>query len=274
MVEIVCLIASREIKTTLTTCSTALIAFLYQNLGGAVIIPIWMLLLHRISGRNAYFQSGRTVPLPYARLILPSTLIIFLIPTIAIFIPGLSLDRLQNNLAFWQLTPVFVNIPLWFASPSVSSAPATGKAKTADLPHLKVLYYTLFFISLASHWFTIFWVVASENPGVTLVRVFRPSFAHWLTSMDMGLMWIFQWDWIICAIVHVLPAVVAVFDVQRFVPEVDTDSDRLFKGAYIVAALTVLGGPGAAIAAIWGFREEQLAVIEERADKENAKKGI
>lgn len=259
----------------LTFCSTALFSFVYQNVGVAVVIPIWMFLLHRISARNVYFQSGRTVPLPYARAILPSTLILYLIPTIAIFVPGKSLATLQTILAFWQLTPVFVNIPLWFASTSVSSTQASGKAKTADVMHLKILYNTLFGISVASHWFTIFKIVSSENPSVTLARVFLPSPAHWLTSMDMGLLWIFQCDWIICALVTVIPALVAIYDIQRLVPDIDDDpeGDKLFKGFYMVTALTVLGGPGAAIAGVWGWREEQLVVLEDRADAESAKKG-
>lgn len=210
----------------------------------------------------------------YARLILPSTILIYLIPTLAIFLPGQSPERLQIIVAFWQFTPIFVNIPLWFAAPFVSEPAITtkGKAKTADLPHLKVLYYVLFFISMASHWYAIFGIVASETPGVTLKRVFLPSTATWLTSMDMGLLWIFQWDWLIIAIMCILPSIVAVFDVQRFVPEIDTDSDRLSKGVYIVIALVALGGPGAALAAVWGFREEQLVVIEDRGETGEVKK--
>jgi hypothetical protein len=241
-----------------------------------------MLLLHRLSGRNTYFQSGRTVPLPYARTILPATLLIYLLPTIAVFIPGKSFDTLQTVLAFWQPTPILVNIPLWFTALFTSSSTPTStstekaKTKTADIPHLKILYNTLFAISIISHWITIYKVASSETPGVTLARVFLPSPAHWLTSMDMGLLWIFQWDWIICAALHVVPALVAIYDVQRLVPDIDDDpaGDKIFKGVYITAALTVLGGPGAALAAVWGWREEQLVVIEERAVKGDLKKGI
>jgi hypothetical protein len=258
---------------------TAVFTFLYQNIGGAVIIPIWMLLLHRLSGRNMYFQSGRTVPLPYARTILPATLLIYLLPTIAVFMPGKSLDLLQTALAFWQPTPILVNIPLWFAALFVSSTPASSsssKAKTADTPHLKILYNTLFAASIISHWITIYKVASSETPGVTLARVFLPSPAHWLTSMNMGLMWIFQCDWIVCAILHVVPALVAIYDIQRLVPDIDNDpaGDKVFKGVYVTAALTVLGGPGAALAAVWGWREEQLIVLEERAAEGDMKKGM
>jgi hypothetical protein len=117
-------------------------------------------------------------------------------------------------------------------------------------------------------------IMSSETPGVSLTRVFVPSPAHWLISADEGLLWIFQWDWSLMAMCYVLPAIIAAFDVQRFVPEVDTDSDRLFKAVYIVVALVALGGPGAALAAVWGFREEQMVVIEERAEKRDGKKEI
>ena len=245
---------------------------MYQNVGAAIVLSLWTLLLHRVSGPNAYFQSGRTVPVQYARLILPSTIIIYLLPTLATFYPRFSNDTLQSVLAFWQFAPLLVNIPLWFAAPFVSSAPATGKAKTADLKHLHVLYYALFFFSLASHWYSVFMVMSSETEGVTLSRVFLPHRAHWLTSMDNGLLWIFQWDWIIIATSFVVTAMIGAYDVQRFVPEIDTDSDRLGKIVYIAVALVALGGPGASLAAYWGFREEQLAVIEERVEKRDEKK--
>ncbi|KAH7074674.1 hypothetical protein BKA63DRAFT_319137 [Paraphoma chrysanthemicola] len=255
---------------------TAFFSFLYQNIGGAVIIPIWMLLFHRLSSPNTYFNTGRTVPLPYARLILPSILVIYLAPSLAIFYPGNSLETLQTILAWWQFTPIFVNIPLWFAASSVSAAPVTGKAKTADAQHLKVIYYVVFFISLISHWITIFFVTSSENPAVSLRSVFLPSPARWLTSYDNGLLWIFQWDWIICALMYLIPAFVAICDLQRLLPDLDTDSlnDRMQMAVYLVCALTVLGGPGAALAGVWGWREEQMEIVEERAEKEGLKKGL
>jgi hypothetical protein len=235
-----------------------------------------MLLLHRLSGRNTYFQSGRALPLQYARLILPSIILQYLIPTAAIFVPGQSITMLQFVLAFWQLTPVYVNIPLWFASPYVSAAPATGKAKTADVKHLKILYNTVLAISVIWHSVTIYKIASSENPDVTFARVFLPSTAHWLTSMDNGLLWIFQWDWLIIGLCNVIPALVAIYDIQRLVPDIDDDpaGDKIFKGLYMTVALVVLGGPAAALAAVWGWREDQLVVLEERAEKEKGKKGL
>ncbi|KAF1851044.1 uncharacterized protein K460DRAFT_302760 [Cucurbitaria berberidis CBS 394.84] len=251
---------------------TAIFAFAYQNVGGAVIIPIWWILLHRASAEKSYFSSGRIVPLPYASLILPATVAIYTIPSIAMYVPGIDLISLQNLLAFWQLTPLFANVPLWFASPFVSSAPAAAsKTRNADLPHLKLLYIATFLISIGSHWFAIHGIITSTNPEVSLSAVFLPSTSKWKTTLDWGLVWIFQWDWLIIAIVHDLAAWIAVYDVQRLIHGAAT-SAQLLQGAGAIAALTLLGGPGAALAAVWGWREEKLAVIEKRLS--SGKKGL
>ncbi|KAH8724808.1 hypothetical protein GQ44DRAFT_772845 [Phaeosphaeriaceae sp. PMI808] len=253
---------------------TAVWAFVYQNIGGAVIIPIWMILLHRLSGRNAYFSSGRTVPPAYARTILPSTIILLLIPTLATYLPWNSIDMTQNLLAYFQFAPLLVNIPLWFASSSVSSTPASGKEKTADVPSLKILYNTLFVFSIVSHFFVIYKIAASENENVSYLSVFLPNPAKWLTSMDEGLLWIFQWDWIGCALVSMIVSTIAIYDCQRLLPDIDEDplGDKLFKGVYMAVALTVLGGPAAALAGVWGWREDQLIVMEERAESQKESK--
>ncbi|KAH7386911.1 hypothetical protein DE146DRAFT_187079 [Phaeosphaeria sp. MPI-PUGE-AT-0046c] len=255
---------------------TALFAFLYQNIGGAVMMPLWAIVLFKVSGPNTYFQSGRTIPVPYARMLLPAYLVICLLPTIAMFIPGQSITSLQSVVAFWQLFPVLVNLPFWIASFFISSQSTTGKAKTADIPHLKIFYNSLLGINIVIHFITMYKIASYEDPMVTYSRVFIPDTAFFKTSMAEGVHWIFQWDWLLTALVYLIPAMVTIFDIFRLVPDIDDDSagDKLFKGIYGVLALTVLGGPGAALAAIWGWREEQMVVMEERAEKEKAKKGL
>lgn len=209
-------------------------------------------------------------------MVLPVVTIIYLIPTIAIFIPGQSITSVQSVVAFWQVVPVVVNVPFWIASFFASSEPATGKAKTADVPHLKILYNILLPINIITHWITIYKIAESENPMVTFTRVFLPNPAFWKTSMAEGLHWMFQWDWLLIALVFIIPAMVTVFDILRLVPDIDDSSasDKIFKGVYGTLALTVLGGPAAALAGIWGWREEQMVVMEERAEKEKDKKGL
>lgn len=235
-------------------------------------MPLWWVPLHRNSAEKSYFASGRAVPLPYARVMLPATILIYLVPTVALFIPGHDLITLQNILAFWQLAPVLVNVPLWLAAPFVSSTPsAASKSKNADLPHLKVLYVTVFLVSVASQWYTIYGISTSTNPSVSFASVFLPSTSRWRDSMDAGVMYIFQWDWIIDASVYILPSWIAMYDVQRLLHGAAT-SVQLIQGAVVITLLTIVGGPGAAIAAVWAWREEKLALVESRLG--SGKKGI
>jgi hypothetical protein len=230
--------------------------------GGAVIIPIWSLLFHRISGSKSYFQADRAVPLRYAKAILPGALLFFVLPTIALFIPGTSLNALQAILAFWQFGPIFANIPLWLASYLQSSTkPTSGPSKNTDLPHLRALYAFLVALSVAVHWYTIYGISTSLDPDVTYAKVFVPSTYTWAKSLDWGVMYIFQWDWILCGLCNVIPAWVAVCDVQR-VTKGKATLENLLEGFIIVTTITVGGGPGAALAAVWYWREEKLAAFE------------
>ncbi|KAH7390480.1 hypothetical protein BKA66DRAFT_413852 [Pyrenochaeta sp. MPI-SDFR-AT-0127] len=244
---------------------TAVLALLYQNIGGAVIVPFWWLLLHKISAEKSYFSSGRAVPLPYVSALLPATIFLYVIPTLAIYVPGKSTSALQTILGFWQFTPIIVNAPLWIASFYVSSEPSppSKSSNEDDQTHLKVLYAATFVISTAVHWVVIIGILTSSNPEVTFSSVFLPSLATWKTTIDYGFLWIFQWDWIICAMLYLLPAWIAIYDVQRLLYGAAT-SVQLIKGAGAIAALTLLGGPGAALSGVWGWREEKLAVIEQR----------
>lgn len=245
--------------------STAVLALLYQNIGGAVIVPFWWLLLHQISAEKSYYSSGRAVPLPYVSALLPATVFIYVIPTLAIYVPGTNITTLQNILAFWQFTPIIVNIPLWIASYFVSSEPSPPATASHedDRTHLKVLYAMTFGISVVVHWVVIIGISRSSNPAVTFSSVFLPSLATWKTTLDYGFLWIFQWDWIICAMLYLLPAWVAVYDIQRILHGAASGA-QLVKGTFAIVALTLLGGPGAALTAVWGWREEKLSVIEDR----------
>jgi hypothetical protein len=149
-------------------------------------------------------------------------LLFYVIPTIAIYFPGNSLATLQAILAFWQFGPIFVNIPFWYTIYSISTSP---------------------------------------NPDVSYAKVFVPSTYTWAKSLDWGLLYIFQWDWILIGLCNVVPAWIAVCDVQR-VTTGEVTVEKLLGSFIVVTTLTVGGGPGAAIAAVWYWRKEKLAAFE------------
>ncbi|KAI8940782.1 hypothetical protein NX059_002048 [Plenodomus lindquistii] len=254
---------------------TAVYAILYQNIGACVILPIWWIMFHRKSVKTSDFSHGRTVPLPYARLILPATIALYVLPTLAMFLPGNDLDTVQNTVAFWQVTPILVNVPLWVASPFVASAFSsnTSKNKTADLPHLKAIYGFFFVTSVAVHWYTIYGISVSESSAVTYASVWMPSTHKFKDDFDSGLLFIFQCDWVISALVHLIPAFIAVCDVQRLLHGSIT-VEGIIKAGILMLALTWLAGPGAVLAAVWYWREEKLALIQARLDAGSVEKSL
>lgn len=190
-------------------------------------------------------------------------------------LPKHDLITLQNIIAFWQLTPILVNIPLWIASPFVSSAPTTKTStkRTADIPHLKFLYGVLFLASIAVHWYTIYGIVVSEDPTVTFASVWVPSTNKWKDSFSSGLLFLFQIDWVITSVACLIATLVAVCDVQRLIHGSVFVGELAIAGVMILS-LTLLAGPGAALTAVWYWREDKIALIEERLGASGAKKAL
>lgn len=240
---------------------TAIWAALYQNVGGACIISIWWMLFHYRSNPKSYYQSGRTVPLPYARVILPATILIYLVPTFAIWLPtDKSMDTLQKVLAFWQFTPILVNVPFWLIS-ITSSLTVTANNKNSDIFHLRIMYAFMFFLSVGVHWYSIYGISVSPHPDANYARVFVPSTYTWNKDAGWGLLWIFQWDWIIIGIMCVIPSCVAVCDVQR-AKKGEASLENILESILIVMTIAIGGGPSAALSATWFWREGNLAAIE------------
>lgn len=63
---------------------------------------------------------------------------------------------------------------------------------------------------------------------------------------------------------NIIPAWVAVCDVKRL-EQGYTTLENYRKGFICVMMMTFWGGPGAAMAAVWYWREGKLAEIEEKA---------
>ena len=216
--------------------------------------------MHRLSGPKSYFGSGRVVPLQYARLILPGTVILYLLPTIAMLRPDKDLSTHESAIALWQFSPILVNIPFWLAS--LFSSPSTSQRnKNADVFHLKILYIFLFILSVAGHWYTISGIATSENPDVTGARVFVPSTYTWRKSLDWGLLYIFQWDWIVLGTSCLVASWVALSDVQRL-RKGAASIENVLEGFIIVLTITIGGGPSAALAAVWYWRESKMVEVE------------
>jgi len=144
---------------------------------------------------------------------------------------------------------------------SSAHLPPPKKNKNADVFHLKILYVFLFVLSVAGHWYTIASIATSENPDVTGARVFVPSTYTWKKSLDWGLLYIFQWDWIVLGASCLVASWIALSDVQRL-NKGEASVENVLEGFIVVLTIAIGGGPSAALAAVWYWREIKMAEVE------------
>lgn len=248
-------------------------AIFYQTFGGAPIVALYYLVFSLSTKREDYLKSGREVSLRYAKAILPSVVLVYCIPTVAMFLPWGNVPLTQALTAFWQPAPLLVNVAMWIfalalaSSSSSSSSPTTARA-AADLKHLNRIYLVAFLVTAATHVGTMFVCLTSSDPQLSLSYVFLPNRETWKASTTLGLHWIFQWDaWFIFGSA-LFCCWISVWDVQRALGVSSLAAS--IRALVAIVVLTVLVGPGATMAGVWYWREAGMAYIEEQA-KEKSK---
>ncbi|KAI0911243.1 hypothetical protein F4823DRAFT_586459 [Ustulina deusta] len=239
---------------------TGLFVVFYQTIAGAAIIPLYYLAHIVISKSDAYYAGGRKVSLPHARGLLFSVGVGYLLPTLAMYVPGLSASTLQFLVFLWQPSPGFVNMFL-FASSLLLSGGASRSAKSPDVKHLKRVYAAAAVVCAVNHFVTLYVCATSSDPQLSFSYVFLPNRETWMESTTAGLHYIFQVDWWGCFIPTLLWAWIAVYDVHRLLLG-GASIAQLVKWAVHIVGLTVALGPGGMLAVVWSWREDRLVMIE------------
>lgn len=243
--------------------STSVWALFYQTVGGAIVIPLYYLAYMRESARKDYWSAeSRTVPTSYAKTLLPALTFGYMLPTVVMFLP-FDLDITQGFIAFWQITPLVVNM-LSFnpAADHSGTSAAAGNASPpqADMKHLKNLYIISFAVSALAHISTLFVCFSSSDPQLSFTNAILlvPVSDH--MSMSQALHYIFQVDFWIIFTAAVAGAYLAIWDLKR----IGKTDISLFKTAANMALAVVLVGPGATVAGAWYIRERILARKEKK----------
>jgi hypothetical protein len=232
-----------------------------------VIIPLYYL-MHTLSTKSdTYYRSGREVSLPYARGLLFSVVVGYLVPTLAMYMPGISASTAQLLTFVWQPAPVFVNILLLVSSfllPSTSTASSSSRsgARNPDVKYLKRVYAAAGIVSAINHVITLYVCATSSNPQLSFSYVFLPNRDIWMQSTTAGLHYIFQVDWWGCFMPTLLWCWIAVYDVHRLLLGGTASAVQLIKWAVYIVALTVALGPGGMLAVVWSWREDRLVMVE------------
>lgn len=246
--------------------STSIWALLYQTVGGAVIVPLYYVAYMRESAHEDYWSSAsRHVPIRYAKALLPSLLVGYLLPTLAMYLPfpDPDLSLTQGVIALWQVTPLLVNLLLLGVStacgkevtaPSQNLRPAPGYVK-----YLRRTYITCFIISAVAHIATVATCLSSA-PQLSLTEVLiRVPIPHRL-SLAGGLHYIFQVDFLIIFATALGASFLTLWDLKR----TGRSDLSLWKAALAMAVGVFLVGPAAVVAGVWFIREGIMASKEKR----------
>ncbi|XXH03897.1 hypothetical protein Hte_010305 [Hypoxylon texense] len=239
-----------------------LFSLVYQFVGAGIIVPLYCALYVVTSGGDEYHYRGREVPIGYARALLPTVLLGYLLPTVALwYIPWDDIKTVQYVTAIWQPFPLFICVLLFVFSVFMSSSQSAVNKRDGDIPHLKRVYLVAGLVATAVHVHTVYTCVTSSDPRLSLSYVFLPVRGLWRDSMALGLHYIFQWDFWGAYGASLFWCWLVVYDVQRLLIG-KPSLVQLIQMVLGIGFVTLIAGPGTAIVAVWYWREDRLAMIE------------
>jgi hypothetical protein len=184
----------------------------------------------------------------------------YLLPTAVLWSPyRLTQDATQCLIAYWQLSPVFVNI-LWLVCSKVTDDRdhnSSAKRATGTCRSLARSYQAAAGVTVAMHWATVWICATSRDPTLSLKFVFHPDFSVAEDVFD-NIHFIWQWDYFLMSLSAIVMCIQA---------EIDMISLKATSiPAYVAVAATFLGSvvlsPGATLAIVWWWRESCMQALE------------
>jgi hypothetical protein len=211
------------------------------------------------SSQKDYWSPAAThVTASYAKALLPSLIIGYLLPTILMYLP-FDLYVTQGLIAFWQITPLVVNLLLFVISTAYGNGPAASKKAASPAPnnikHLDRLYITCMAVSAITYIGTVLTCLLSTDPHISLIPALLSVPASDRKSMAGAFHYIFQVDyWTIYAAV-VAGAYLSLWDLKR-----TGQTNLSLKNAAVGMGIAVIFvGPAATVAGVWYVREHIMA---------------
>ncbi|KAF7557439.1 hypothetical protein G7Z17_g749 [Cylindrodendrum hubeiense] len=237
---------------------------LFQSTGIGFFMPLYYAVYTWISDVEPYWWPlRRAVPLQNAKVLLAASLIGYFLPTILMFFPWGSSEAAQYTETFWQPSPIYV--PLLSTAlgavyrflnpdrPGEKTCPR-AKDKPADVALLKQVYAVTGILGVLLHWYVLFGTLNSHY--VSLVSVFVPDFSLYPMPLADGAHNIFLVDFWGFVVASYVWCVAAVWDLKR----VGRTTANVTKAGLVILAAHFLLGPGAAMSAVWYWREEVMAI--------------
>jgi len=300
----------RRANASRITTWIALWAIFYQTVGGNFVVPMWFAVdLATSNDDSGLFASAaastrREVPLPYAQFLLPATILGYLLPTALLYVPwGWSHEVNQLVTALWQPAPLLVSLFLVLLSGAARSLSVTTNTRTAahaggfpngrdsppkenvpagditppdDVLFLKTYYFMVGMLCFVVHVYVLYQIqidgyLATVTGGhVTFGSVFIPSKRVWKDSIHTGLHYLFQWDAIGIFGACWTWSCVKAWDILR----VTRPRTSVVPTVALITLGNIILGPGAALMAVWWWRENKLVQLAVRAESQGSQQEV
>ncbi|KAL2064309.1 hypothetical protein VTL71DRAFT_4803 [Oculimacula yallundae] len=234
---------------------SVLFLILAQLYGVGVIAPIYFFLHYvQIPSTGFHAADNRHVPMHFVKTIVPTLLLGYVVPTVAMFNPTASISTLQAWNFIWQPFPVYLAILHVIFSrllPNTERMDRTFNVK-GDLPWLRTIYFTTALTSAVMWIYTLF---VSPTP---LSQVFLSGLLDRDTTFktnEEGMRMFLKYDEVFCFTSAAIWVLLCFSDLKR--------EGRLTaswgKVLAVYAGLSLGLGPGTGLVSMWWWREEILA---------------
>ncbi|KAH7074440.1 hypothetical protein BKA63DRAFT_513030 [Paraphoma chrysanthemicola] len=226
--------------------------------------PLWFL-LSIFSRGGSQTTVGRYVPKATARALLPAVYLGYLVPTILLFVPSIPVSIKQDLVLEWQFTAILVSILLLaIAKVYAKFDPASiyDIYTLDDVPYLVTAYKFTFVFSVAYHaMFLAFVLVAGGHPVLSFTRLFVPSYnspEQFPDSQETAMFTFLKLDFLFTFLAMVLYGLYSIYELRY--KGLATTKQVLLACALFIPAQVVVG-PGAAVTALWWWRELCMAKL-------------
>ncbi|KAK1657895.1 hypothetical protein BDP55DRAFT_638305 [Colletotrichum godetiae] len=237
---------------------------LFQSTGVGFFMPLYYAVYTSISDVEPYWWPLRkAVPVEYAKALLPATLLGYFLPTVLMFLPWSEAETAQYWETFWQPYPCYVPlltmllgmINRWQRSLSAKEKRLPRvKDEPTDSASLKQLYFVTGILGVFLHWSVLLTILS--DAALSFAGVFSPTYSVNPMPLDQAFLNIFVVDFWGFFIASYVWCIGAVWDLRRV-----GRADVNVVNASLIILLAHLGlGPGAAMSAVWYWKEERMAI--------------
>ncbi|KAH7395488.1 hypothetical protein BKA64DRAFT_60351 [Cadophora sp. MPI-SDFR-AT-0126] len=226
-----------------------------QLFGVGVVAPLYFFLhFVLIPSTKFHAASDRHVPIHLAKTILPTLILCYVVPGIAMYWPTSHISTLQGWNFVWQLFPIYLSILHGISSRFFLNAECEDRVNTfkSDLIYLRLTYFIIAIFSSTAWIYTLF---TSPTP---LFQVFLSGITNrdiQFQTLEEAMRMFLKYDEVFAFSSAAIWVLLCFWDLKRE-GRVTTNWAKILA---FYAAVTLSLGPGTGLVCMWWWREDVLA---------------